>query len=86
MLELSADFDTVDRNVLLAQLKGLLGISDKALHWFESYLTNQSQHVCIQATHSDPKVLKYGVPGPILFSFYILALGSLLQRHSLLYH
>ena len=37
-IDLSAAFDTVNHNILLAILNNKFGISDKALKWFDSYL------------------------------------------------
>ena len=37
-IDLSAAFDTVDHNILLAILNNKFGIADKALKWFDSYL------------------------------------------------
>ena len=42
LLYLSSAFDTVDHNVLISHLKNYVGISDVALDWFISYLSNRS--------------------------------------------
>ena len=53
-----------------------LGIKDKALEWFKSYLCNRVQHVDIEGNVSSPKnidisVSQGSIPGPILFLCYI---------------
>ena len=46
-LDLSAAFGTVDLDVLLHRLEQRFGISDSALSWIRSYLTNRSQRIVI---------------------------------------
>ena len=45
VLDLLAAFDTLDPSILLAQLHDVFGMSDKALEWFSSYLSNRGQAV-----------------------------------------
>ena len=47
MVDLSSAFDTVDHNVLISRLKNYVGISDVALDWFISYLSNRSFSVVL---------------------------------------
>lgn len=42
LLDLSSAFDTVDYNILISRLKHSLGISEVALNWFISYLSNRT--------------------------------------------
>ena len=71
LLDLSAAFDTVDHAALIDVLAAL-GVKDRALDWFRSYLSERFQCVQIGSHCSTPKALKWGVPqgsvlGPVLF-------------------
>jgi len=43
--DLSATFDTIDRNILITRLSSWFGIHGSVLNWFESYLTSRSFRV-----------------------------------------
>ena len=62
LLDLSAAFDTVDRNILLARPKSSIGTSGAALSWFTSYHNNKSQRVFLNGCISDSLRLPSGVP------------------------
>ena len=95
LLGLSAAFDMVDHKILLNWLENHFGIKGMALHWIESYLSNQSQRVVIGDTEttgakSEGMSLKFGVPqgsvlGPILFTLYNCPLSQVCAKH-VLYH
>ena len=73
-IDLSKAFDTIRHKVILQKLK-MLNFNDKALAWFESYLSGRKQKVKINNTVSDSGLVKHGDPqgsilGPLLFSLY----------------
>ena len=75
LLDLSADFDTIDHSIFLSSLQNCFGISGSVLSWFESYFSGRFQSVSVHGTLSTPSPLLYGVRqgfvlGPILFALY----------------
>ena len=90
MLDLSAAFDTIDHS-MLHRLSFRFGIKEKALKWFESYLSDRRQAVVVNAKTSSWHSLPFGVPqgsvlGPILFTMCISPLGDLVRQHNVSYH
>ena len=90
-LDLSAAFDTVDHDRLLAVLNSRIGITGAAPSWFESYLKGRIQHVAIKNVQSSMTKLKCGVPqgsvlGPVLFTTYLLPLGDILRKFGVQFH
>ena len=86
LLDLSAAFDTVDHNILLALLKSRIGINGTTLNWFTSYLDDRSQQVSLNGFTSDSFKLPYGVPQgsclePLLFTIYSSKLFEVIKYH-----
>ena len=90
-LDLSAAFDTLDHNILIDILNRHFNISDIALSWFLSYLSQRSQFVKMDNFSSSLTSLNSGVPqgfvlGLILFSLYTSPMCSIIVQHDLLFH
>ncbi|KAJ8245152.1 hypothetical protein GJAV_G00274640, partial [Gymnothorax javanicus] len=91
LLDLSAAFDTIDHHILLHRLENLVGISGLALSWFKSYLSDRCQFVRLNGNSSKYSKVNFGIPqgsvlGPLLFSLYMLPLGSIISRYDVKYH
>ena len=90
LLDLSAAFDTIDHEILIARLNSF-GISSTALNWFASYLTERSQQVKIGESSSNDISLTCGVPqgsilGPLLYSIYTQPLSKCIDQHGIPHH
>ncbi len=90
LLDLSAAFYTVNHQILLSTLLSK-GISGTALQWLDSYLSDRSFKVSWRGEVSKSPHLATGVPqdsvlGPLLFSVYMVSLGSVIQKHGLSHH
>ena len=75
-VDLKKAFDTVNHSILLSKLNHY-GLRGKAYDWFQSYLSNREQFVCINGHKSDSLSITCGVPqgsilGPQLFLLCIL--------------
>ena len=89
-LDLSAAFDTLDHNILIDILNRHFNISDLALSWFRSYLSQRSQFVKMDNFSSSLTSLNSSVPhgsvlGPIFFSLYTSPMCSIIVQHDLLF-
>lgn len=91
LLDLTSAFDTVDHKIILSRLEYFVGIQGNVLSWFKSYLTNRSFSVRLGNFSSLPAKLSCGVLqgsilAPILFSLYLLPLGSIFRKHGVSFH
>ena len=67
------------------------GISDCALEWIRSYLTDRHQRVAIGSVTSDKHELTFGVPqgsvlGPKLYCLFSKPIGAICRRHGMEFH
>ena len=88
-LDLKKAFDVVPHCILIKKLKKL-GVKNKALDWFKSYLTNRSQCVDINGHISSPKnidisVMQGSVLGPLLFLCFVNDLHTASKLFTLLF-
>lgn len=84
-------FVTIDHTILISRLDHCVGIKGIALEWFRSYLSDRKFSVCLGDFVSQMAPFPCGVPQrsilcPMLFSLYILPLGSILRKHGILCH
>ena len=83
-IDLSKAFDTLTFEVLLFKLK-YYGVTDAALNFMRSYLTNRTQYFIFNSCQSDYFEIHTGVPqgsilGPLFFSIYINDLINVRNR------
>ena len=86
LLDLSAVFDTINHDKLIGRLESDLRITDNAIAWFKSYLSDLFQRVSVNGSLLDQFPLKQGVPqgscsGPLLFTIYTRKLFQIVERH-----
>ena len=79
LLDLSAAFDTLDHQILLARLANHCGIRGTANDWFRSFLADRTQSVCLNGCSSARVLVPSGVPqGSVLGGPLFIILTSTL--------
>ena len=91
LFDLSAAFDPVNHDILLAKLRDKYGFSGTVFAWFASYLSNRRYIVKINQSLSRDVVLFSGVPqdsisGPVLFNLYFQETKLLAKSHDFKIH
>ena len=85
---LSKSFDTIGHSVILQRLS-TYGVKDKELEWFNSYLFNRKNYVCVDRNISSSEQAYCGVPqgsilGPLLFIIFINDLSDYIEHASVI--
>ena len=85
LLDLSAAFDTIDHSIMNHILENDFGVTDKALCWLKSFLTDRKQSVIIDNQQSRDfdlsRVPQGSCLGPILFIMYASRLFHVIKKH-----
>ena len=88
LLDLPAAFDCVDHDILLCGLEVAFGLTNTALEWIRSFLTDRTQQVSYCGRLSPIQCVLFGVPqgsvlGPLLYVLYTAELELIVARHGL---
>ena len=91
LYDISSAFDTVDHSILLNRLFVSFGITDRALQWFHSFLSDRSMSVVFGANRTPWVSVPYGLPqgsvlAPLLFVLYTSDLGAIFQLYGVSSH
>ena len=84
-LEISKAYDKVWHKGLIFKLRSI-GISGNLIEWFNDYLANRKQHVCLNGYASSWLTPNAGDPqgsilGPLLFIIYINNIVNDIRTH-----
>lgn len=83
LIDFSKAFDTLNHELLLSILKWI-GMSNKVINFFRSYLCNRTQRVKLGNNLSAPLEVSSGVPqgsilGPLLYTLYTMDFGQVIK-------
>ena len=90
-LDLSVAFDTVDHTICIRMLNYLYSVDSTVLQWFESFLNNRDNKVCLNdvfsvSGYANCGVLQGSVLSARLYRMYVYPLTTIIRRHDLQYH
>ena len=91
LLDLSAAFDTVDHSILLSVLSDRFSVTDTALSWFRSYLSDRTQSFVFANSQTVSHPVDCSVPqgsvfGALGFVAYTEDLENVIKRHAVKSH
>ena len=86
LLDMSAAFDTVDHDILIARMDKAFAVRQTPLQWFRTYLSGRSQTILSSSSCSAKQLIQSGVPqgsvlGSILFSLYVSDIAGIVATH-----
>ena len=87
LLDLTAAFDIVDRDLLMFRLEHQFGLRGVVLQWFSSYLSDRTFQVVFRSGTSSVVIITCSVPqgsvlGPRLFILYMADLADVVKAHN----
>lgn len=86
LLDLSAAFDSIDRDVLFNRLEKLVGLSDYELNLFKTNIKQRKFFISLGDYVPEKRDISYRVAqgtclGPLLLSLYMLANVDIIRQH-----
>lgn len=90
-MDLSAAFDALDHDILHERLEHTFGITDNALSWIKSYMSEKTQNISIGSELSNPVPLDIELPqgsvlGPKIYCIFSRPLAEICLHHGMQYH